>query len=508
MRLSISLVLISAILLGSCAVPTPLATTESTPIPIQPTSTPTHLPSPTQPEPTATLTLAPSPTSLPPTLVAFYTLELQFSTTSDWSTLVILNPERILALRTLSTQGEADYASASAEYLALGQPLSAANAGKSVGMTVQLALDANGLDEPLEFFLKKGDLKASTVTVSIPDGDENQVLKEVNHSGVTSSGENPLPFSVDLAELQMQAPQTAQVKTPGLPKLVWAFFYMWYAQSDWSSPWLKDWPSVKYASSAPVVIAQQVDQAQSAGIDGFISSWWGPGSDTDNSLRTLLTIADEKNFKVSLYFETLAGPDGGALREEEIYIWLAYAIRTYREYPAYYQVDGKPLIVLWASAVVEQAAWERIFNKLRVEGLEAVYLGMGYDPGLLSTFDGLHDYGVFLYSDLAQTDLSMARAVRNYSLLEPEARPKIWAATVQPGYDDTLQPTREGLVQERENGDYYRITWEAAIASAPDWIFITSWNEWYEHTHIEPGVTCGDQYLLITREYADQWKGK
>ena len=48
---------------------------------------------------------------------------------------------------------------------------------------------------------------------------------------------------------------------------------------------------------------------------------------------------------------------------------------------------------------------------------------------------------------------------------------------------------------------------EAALQSDPDWIFITTWNEWWEHTHIEPSEQFGDQYLQITREFADRWKG-
>ena len=40
------------------------------------------------------------------------------------------------------------------------------------------------------------------------------------------------------------------------------------------------------------------------------------------------------------------------------------------------------------------------------------------------------------------------------------------------------------------------------LAGNPDWVFITTWNEWWEHTHIEPSEKFGDQYLRITEEYA------
>ena len=43
-------------------------------------------------------------------------------------------------------------------------------------------------------------------------------------------------------------------------------------------------------------------------------------------------------------------------------------------------------------------------------------------------------------------------------------------------------------VTERWNGETYRVLWQEAIAAGPDWVLITSWNEWHEGTEIEPSV--------------------
>jgi hypothetical protein len=516
------LLLVAGILLGGCsgpaASPSPPksmvspAPPESTIAPPSlPTDTPTpRLPTATSPEITpTTLPLAiPSTTGLPPGSLAFYRLQIDFATTSDWSTLEPLNPEHILAVRAVSTDPPLAEAHASLQTLALNQPIADARAGQTIHLKVDYALDLQALVQPLRFRLQKGDLKDSEVTVSLFSDSQVTPLKTIQHRGVTNSGTNPLAFSVDLSPLKAVEPQVAQVKPLDVPKMVWAFYYPWYTSIDWSSNVLQDWPETRYASADPAAIARQVEQAQSAGIDGFISSWWGPGSDTDRNLRALLEIAQLSDFKVSIYFETLAGENEGPLDEDTIETWLAEAIRSYGDHPAFMQVDGKPLIVIWASDAVPLDAWERIFTKLNDQGLPAVYLAMGYRSDNLDVFDGVHDYGIFTIPDLAQTYLSTERAVRYYSLLSDNPAPKLWVATVMPGYDDTLQPSRQGLVQERQNGDYYRATWDAALQSDPDWIFITSWNEWYEHTHIEPSVSFGDQYLQITREYADRWNGE
>jgi len=107
---------------------------------------------------------------------------------------------------------------------------------------------------------------------------------------------------------------------------------------------------------------------------------------------------------------------------------------------------------------------------------------------------------------LEQTYKTLGRGIRNFPLLQDEQKPRLWCATAQPGYDDHLIPDREGKVLPREDGELYRDTFEACIESEPDQIFICTWNEWWEHTYIEPSEDYGDQFLEITKEYTDKWK--
>ena len=108
---------------------------------------------------------------------------------------------------------------------------------------------------------------------------------------------------------------------------------------------------------------------------------------------------------------------------------------------------------------------------------------------------------------IAQYDQSMVSAIHCYPILADSPASKIAAIDVVPGYDDRLIPGRKGAVQDRENGAFYEGMFNAALASNPDWILITSWNEWWENTYIEPGQLYGNQYLTLTREFADKWKG-
>jgi hypothetical protein len=75
-----------------------------------------------------------------------------------------------------------------------------------------------------------------------------------------------------------------------------------------------------------------------------------------------------------------------------------------------------------------------------------------------------------------------------------------------PGYNDTRVPGRTGTyIVARNNGATYSESWQGAISSNPDWITITSFNEWFEGSMLEPSVTYGNLYLNLTAQFRRQW---
>jgi hypothetical protein len=60
--------------------------------------------------------------------------------------------------------------------------------------------------------------------------------------------------------------------------------------------------------------------------------------------------------------------------------------------------------------------------------------------------------------------------------------------------------------RDREDGALYQATFDAALQSNPDWLLLSSFNEWVEGTYIEPSVQYGDKYLEMTRELVNIFK--
>src|SRR5262249_27167699 len=109
-------------------------------------------------------------------------------------------------------------------------------------------------------------------------------------------------------------------QTPATAREILAFYYPWYGTPFGPSKGWVHWDPVHrnytdppalgpYDSNSPDVLRQHIEWALMAGIDGFISSWWGRNSFEDKAFRQLLKVAEEMHFPVSIYYETAANKE-------------------------------------------------------------------------------------------------------------------------------------------------------------------------------------------------------
>jgi hypothetical protein len=110
-------------------------------------------------------------------------------------------------------------------------------------------------------------------------------------------------------------------------------------------------------------------------------------------------------------------------------------------------------------------------------------------------------FRLFVSTTAASVEIGLENAtIANQAVSFASGARRVFAATVSPGYDDThLGDSSSHRVTDRAGGAYYEAQWTAALDGVPDWILITSWNEWYENTGIEPSVLYGDSYLRRAR---------
>jgi hypothetical protein len=284
--------------------------------------------------------------------------------------------------------------------------------------------------------------------------------------------------------------------------LVLAFYYMWYSPADFAKDQMSDQPVTPYDSTDPFVIERQVLEAKDAGIDAFITSWTGIATPTDANFEKLLEIAEARNFKATIYFETDSVIRNGDAAEQ-----LTYTLNKYANHPAFLKWNGgKPVIFFWwPEALGDIPAWQELRQKVDPER-EQIWSVDTIDKAYLDVFDGIHLFSGGKWradTDVAKVNAQWRADIDAYNNVHGTNR--IWAAGVIPGWDESrVIPQREGAkVFPRRDGALYEETWQAAISSRPEWVTITSFNEWFEGTQIEPSVTYGTRYLDLTRRYVE-----
>lgn len=296
----------------------------------------------------------------------------------------------------------------------------------------------------------------------------------------------------------------AQAQAP--ERLVLAFYYTWFDEHSWGPDRVPDQPLEPYVSRDRAVMARHIEQAKAAGIDAFVVSWLGPrveNNQTETNLRAMLDEAAARGFRLAVDFEVTSQFLGNAA---DVQAALATLLATHARHPAYLRSEGKPVIFFWRQQRFSIETWAAI--RAAVDpGRNSIWIEEGTDVSPLSVFDGHHLYSVTWANrtDMSYTANKFARLVR--SKAAALGVPKIYVATVMPGYDDRKTGRSNAFAVGRENGAYYVRSWQAAIGSAPDWIVITSFNEWPEGTYIEPSRVYGNLYLDLTAQWAAAFRG-
>ncbi|MFN3485299.1 MAG: hypothetical protein ACK44W_07435 [Planctomycetota bacterium] len=320
------------------------------------------------------------------------------------------------------------------------------------------------------------------------------------HDVPTGEGTNRRVFPLDARAIRALGAKPLDAQPRPVEKLALAFYYPWYGSPNGpSGRWVHWEPDRGHASRhTPIlgfydsqderILRKHIEWAQEAGLDGFIVSWWGPGSFEDRVLRKLIPLAAERNFRVTAYLERSEG--SASLGEDR-----AYLLKQYGDSSAWLRIGAQPVLFVYTRVVESRTAEE--FERSRGDAilvLDTFGVSLGRAGG------GLHTYCP-AFQDLEALRILYrgARAAsRRYGL--------VFAATVVPGYDDTVL-RHPGGRRSRERGRLYDAFWETALGADPDWILVCSWNEWHEGTEIEPSVENGDRELRRTAEWIRRWKG-
>ena len=352
-------------------------------------------------------------------------------------------------------------------------------------------------------------------------------------------------FTADTRSAAIQ-PTTAYLPLVAAPEPAnttpfYAFYYMWWSSGHWQErlgqnyPFDGSWPmpgtvdaatgcnaAANYSGAiitdiptggaydmlTSSIMETHVRQAAATGLTGFLAGWEGTGLSEqqvddrgynkrlDKLIQTIMAhnraTGDDFQFVVDYeIFGTVKSPE---MISNDIEFLLAH----YASSPVWGKMDGR-LVFRWSNTRLFpvstlKAISDRYRDRLFIIGEErantwtserAQYLdGTGH---YWSTQDPWGNPQSF------QQEQAFAAKVR--------ADGKQWFAPLASGYNDQLQDQAPGQPVDpkdcvpRNGTQTMRAVFEGNRATDPNGWFVISWNEWVEHTYIEPSKRYGTMYI-------------
>lgn len=151
------------------------------------------------------------------------------------------------------------------------------------------------------------------------------------------------------------------------------------------------------------------------------------------------------------------------------------------------RIEGKPIVWLWISF------WVKEYDQSTFDYLKQAFLA---------------DFGIepYVVKEATWGDVKTDNFYRWWAAISGPNLDGILA--LGPGYDDSTVPGRIPLYKDREDGDFYRRSWEEALANSEgkDIVVIETWNEFHEATDIANSREYGRTYIKITKKYSHAFR--
>ena len=300
------------------------------------------------------------------------------------------------------------------------------------------------------------------------------------------------------------------------------------------------YPSVGYYDMCDVNLAEyHCQMMKMAGIDGMVFDlgFYSLDTETVTAMTRYLSVMARYNLKAVICYEDKSHwiwPDGTTTRAQAVAAayadmnnWLALFLASGQQY----DVNGsRPLFLLFSYEQTtskgtsclspsELTTWLNNFSSAN----RPVLMRQSFkNPDHVGVLNGQFDWveikspapsemsPYVSYSSLTDTTASLRYDRRWGQYLLGNNKEDFHISGAWPGFDDIEVWGWGGgpRLVPRFDGDTYNLTWQWILADALPAVQISTWNDWYEGTNIEPSVEFGSKYLEMTRNYAAQFKSQ
>ena len=253
--------------------------------------------------------------------------------------------------------------------------------------------------------------------------------------------------------------------------------------------------SVGYSSQDQAVVARQIEDMQSRGVDGTFLAWYGADSYEDGTAQALKQQAELHpgfNFAIMIDHGTITWDSRGLSATNALIYHMNYIASQYYSSPAYLHVNGRPVVMEFGMEL-ENIDWPTVRASVQGNPLIIFRNPNGYQRPLS---DGAFAWGPD--SSTAYLDDFYWNSEQNSSLIAFGGSAK--------GFNDSLASWSANRFTSEQCGQ----TWLSSIAEAGKYysaahqlpfMMVATWNDYEEGTTIESGV---DNCLSISVSSTNQ----
>lgn len=304
-------------------------------------------------------------------------------------------------------------------------------------------------------------------------------------------------------------------------RLVGVHYYPWYKSHDGHTNWTDrciETPNLgEYAAADSAVIDQHLTWCLEHGIQWLSVSWWGEGTATDRTLSNALLDAEKfDQISFSILYETTRleefdfdlDNDRARRRLKDD---LQYLETQYFSEDNYLHFDDRPVVFFYIAAALTgdvEAAFTEITRSLDTEVYVLADVPFGQAQGtapISAIADGITSYNPYTArEDIESVFHDRYEQGTQTMNLSARAADIDFVPVVIPGYNDTEIPDsqrEDNPVLAASPARYERVCNQVAPHLADSKaVLVTSFNEWYENTQIEPSERFGTAYLETTAD--------
>jgi len=336
------------------------------------------------------------------------------------------------------------------------------------------------------------------------------------------------------------AKATAHSQRPNRNLLVGAYYYPWYYNDfhhKGKTGYLRsklDPPQEpqlgEYNDRTTHTMRQHLTWCLHSNINLWVTSWWGEGKREDVTTKVIMEYLESQiaadDFKLALFYETtglIKEKVKGSRQYDTCHVKddLKYIAETYFGRRNYLKIDGKPVLFVYLTRVLDKSGiLQDVITLMRKGAAEA-----GFDDIYIV---GDHAFGK-PPKDECVPAFNLLDAVTNYDVFGSMQRPLYagvngveafrkqqhgWQTaankqscsfipSVTPGFNNLCNknlattnygPMSRRLSQKDKEGSLFAALLQNAITLVDkdvNMIMITSFNEWHEDSQIEPIKTSG-----------------